>query len=104
MTTDDFRRDLTAICKAADSGYLLQVVREGSGEPLAEKDLSHWPDWPTFPADAAHAAGCELVMLGYMIWPDTATSDSLIGWRPLQGQQAWSAKVGTFDQLQAAGI
>ncbi len=74
MTTDDFR-------------------------PLAEKDLSHRPDWPTFPADAAHAAGCELVMLGYMIWPDTATSDSLIGRRPLQGRQAWSAKVGTFDQL-----
>lgn len=104
MTTDDPRPDLTAICKAADSGYLLQVVHEDGGEPLAEKDLSHWPDWPAFPADAAHAAGCELVMLGYMIWPDSATSDTLLGWRPLRGQQAWSAKVGTFDQLQAAGI
>ncbi|MFE6904094.1 hypothetical protein ACFVFJ_46110 [Streptomyces sp. NPDC057717] len=91
MTTDELRRDLTAICKAADSGYLLQVVREGSGEPLAEKDLSHWPDWPTFPFDAAHAAGCELVMLGYMIWPDTVTS-GLIGWHPLPGQKAWSAR------------
>ncbi|MFI9781421.1 hypothetical protein ACIHCV_43650 [Streptomyces sp. NPDC051956] len=104
MTTDEVRRDLTAICKAADSGYLLQVVREGSCEPLAEKDLSHWPDWPTFRADAARAAGCELVMRGYMIWPDTVTSDSLMGSRPLPGRQAWSAKVGTFAQLQAASM
>ncbi|MDQ1013121.1 hypothetical protein QFZ82_007606 [Streptomyces sp. V4I23] len=104
MTTENCRRDLTAICKAADSGYLLQVVRDGSCEPLAEKDLAHWPDWPTFPADAAHAAGCELVMLGYMIWPDSITPDSLLGWCPVPGQRAWSAKVGTFAQLHAAGI
>ncbi|WP_328929741.1 hypothetical protein OG429_37635 [Streptomyces sp. NBC_00190] len=104
MTTENCRRDLTAVCKSADSGYLLQVVREGSCEPLAEKDLSHWPDWPIFPFDAAHAAGCELVLLGYMIWPDSVTPDSLIGWRPVPGQQAWSATVGTFAQLQDAGI
>ena len=104
MATENCRRDLTAICKAADSGYLLQVVRDDGFEPLAEKHLSHWPDWPTFPVDAAHAAGCELVMLGYMIWPDTVTPDSLIGWRAVPDQQAWSAKVGTFAQVQAAGI
>ncbi|MFD7626650.1 hypothetical protein ACFV7Q_11555 [Streptomyces sp. NPDC059851] len=104
MTTENLHRDLTALCKATDSGYLLQVVREGSSEPLAEKDLSHWPDWPAFPADAAHAAGCELVVLGYMIWPDTLTPDSLLGWHPLPDQQGWSAQVGSFAQLQAAGI
>ncbi|WP_455361406.1 hypothetical protein [Streptomyces sp. SYSU K21746] len=63
MTTENCRRDLTAICKAGDSGSLLQVLRDGSFESLAGKDLSHWPDWPTFPVDAAHAAGYELVML-----------------------------------------
>ncbi|CAD5911510.1 protein of unknown function [Streptomyces sp. KY75] len=76
MTTESGTRDLTAICAAADSGYILHVVRAGHSEPLAEKDLSHWPDWPTFPFDAAHAAGAELIMLGYMIWPDSITSDS----------------------------
>ncbi|MEV7642967.1 hypothetical protein AB0O32_23820 [Streptomyces rubiginosohelvolus] len=54
-------------------------MREGSSELLAEKDLTHWPDWPAFPVDAAHAAGSELVMLGYMIWPDSITPDSLLG-------------------------
>ncbi|MFD5342233.1 hypothetical protein ACFWJY_00300 [Streptomyces anulatus] len=101
MTTEDFRPDLTAICKAADSGYLLQVVRDGSSEPLAETDLTHWPDWPTFPVDAAHAAGSELVMLGYLIWPDSVTADSLLGWWPVPEQRAWAAKVGTLDQLRA---
>ncbi|WP_438319589.1 hypothetical protein ACSHWO_36480 (plasmid) [Streptomyces sp. HUAS TT3] len=80
------------------------IAGQGSGEPLAEKDLPHWPDWPVFPADAAHAAGCELVMLGYMIWPDTLTPDTLMGRRPLPDQKAWSAQVGDFAQLQAAGI
>ena len=104
MRTENCRRDLTAVCVAADSGYVLQVIRDGSCESLAEKDLSHWPDWPTFPLEAAHAAGCELVMLGYMIWPDSITPDSLIGWRAVPDQQAWSAEVGTFAQLQADGI
>ncbi|WP_037864300.1 hypothetical protein [Streptomyces sp. NRRL S-340] len=104
MTTENACRDLTALCKAADSGYLLQVVGDGSSAPLAEKALSHWPDWPAFPIEAAHAAGCELIMLGYMLWPDTVTPDSLIGWRAVPDQQAWSAKVGTLAQLQAAGI
>ncbi|MFD8609560.1 hypothetical protein [Streptomyces sp. NPDC059631] len=104
MTTENARRDLTAVCKAAGSGYLLQVVRDSSSEPLAETDLSHWPDWPAFPIEAAHAAGSELIMLGYMLWPDAVTPDSLIGWRAVPGQQAWSAKVGTLAQLQAAGI
>ncbi|MYR60158.1 hypothetical protein GTY54_29305 [Streptomyces sp. SID625] len=104
MTTENACPDLTAICKAADSGYLLQVVRDGSSEPVAEKDLSHWPDWPAFTFEAAHAAGCELIMLGYMLWPDTVTPDSLIGWRAVPDQQAWSAQVGTLAQLQAAGI
>ncbi|WP_331735681.1 hypothetical protein OG333_37255 (plasmid) [Streptomyces anulatus] len=101
MTTENFQPDLTAICKAADSGYLLHVVRDGSSEPLAEKDLTHWPDWPTFPVDAAHAAGSELVMLGYLIWPDSVTADSLLGWWPMPEQRAWAAKVGTLDQLRA---
>ncbi|WP_331757013.1 hypothetical protein OG582_39555 (plasmid) [Streptomyces anulatus] len=51
--------------------------------------------------DAAHTAGCELVMLGYLIWPDSVTAESLLGWWPVPGQRAWSAKVGTLDQLQA---
>ncbi|MFE8975868.1 hypothetical protein ACFYM7_20920 [Streptomyces cyaneofuscatus] len=104
MTTESGTRDLTAICAAADSGYILHVVRAGHSEPLAEKDLSHWPDWPTFPFDAAHAAGAELIMLGYMIWPDSITSDSLLGWRPVPEGQAWSAQVATLDQLHEAGI
>ncbi|MCX5309796.1 hypothetical protein [Streptomyces sp. NBC_00154] len=78
MTTENCRRDLTAICEAADSGNLLHEVRDGSFEPLAEKDLSHRPDWPT--------------------------PDSLIGWHAVPDQQAWSTKVGTFAQLQAAGF
>jgi hypothetical protein len=104
MTTENCRRELTAVCKAANSGCLLQVVQDGSFGPLAEKDLSHWSDWPTFPVDAAHAAGCELVMLGHLIWPDAGTPDSLIGRRAVPDQQARSAKAGTFDPLQTAGI
>ncbi|MFG3252564.1 hypothetical protein [Streptomyces sp. NPDC048172] len=102
MTTEG--RDLTAVCQAAESGYVLRVMREGSSEPLAEKDLSHWPDWPVFPPDAAAAAGCELVMLGYMIWPDTVTPDSLIGWHRVPGERAWTAHVASPSQLRAAGL
>nr|WP_024127900.1 hypothetical protein [Streptomyces sp. 14R-10]AHF46174.1 hypothetical protein pZL1.9 [Streptomyces sp. 14R-10] len=104
MTTESACGDLVATCTAADSGYMLRVVRDGSSEPLAEKDLTHWPDWPVFPVDAAHAAGSELVMLGYMIWPDSITPDSLLGWQPVTEERGWSARVGTFDQLQDAGI
>ncbi len=43
-------------------------------------------------------------MLGYMIWPDTVTPDSLIGWRRVPDERAWSAKVATFAELQAHGI
>lgn len=104
MTTESARRDLTATCTAADSGYILRVVREGSSELLAEKDLTHWPDWPAFPVDAAHAAGSELVMLGHMIWPDSITPDSLLGWQPVPDGRGWSARVGTFEQLRGAGM
>ncbi|WP_097990552.1 hypothetical protein [Streptomyces sp. f51] len=104
MTTESARRDLTATCTAADSGYILRVVREGSSELLAEEDLTHWPDWPAFPVDAAHAAGSELVMLGYMIWPGSITPDSLLGWRPVPDGRGWSARVGTFEQLRDAGM
>ncbi|KIZ15673.1 hypothetical protein [Streptomyces natalensis] len=103
MTTET-RRDLTAVCKAAQSGYVLQVVRDGSSQPLAEKELHNWPDWPEFPPAAAAAAGSEIVMLGYMIWPDTVTPDSLIGWRCVPNERAWSAKVATFAELQAHGF
>lgn len=78
---------VTANCTAADSGYILRLVRDGSSEPLAEKDLTHWPDWPAFSFEAAHAAGCELVMLGCMIWPDSITPDSLLGWQPVPGDE-----------------
>lgn len=104
MTTESARRDLTATCTAADSGYILRVVREGSSEFLAEEDLTHWPGWPDFPVDAAHAAGGELVMRGYMIWPDSITPDSLLGWRPVPDGRGWSARVGTFEQLRDAGM
>ncbi|MGC5533687.1 hypothetical protein [Streptomyces sp. SR-10] len=40
-------------------------------------------------------------MLGYLIWPDSLTAESLLGWWPVPGQRVWSAKVGTVDQLQA---
>ncbi len=43
-------------------------------------------------------------MLGYMIWPDSITPDSLLGWRPVPEGRGWSARVGTFDQLQEEGI
>ncbi|EPH41039.1 hypothetical protein ABT390_34080 [Streptomyces aurantiacus] len=96
-------RDLTAVCAAAHSGYVLRVIRDGSLQPLAEKELPGWPDWPAFPAEAAAAAGCELVLLGYMIWPDTVTPDSLIGWHPVPDARAWSAQVATFADLLAHG-
>ncbi|MEV1042378.1 hypothetical protein AB0J01_38065 [Streptomyces sp. NPDC050204] len=102
MPTED-RRALTAVCVAAPSGYVLRVIGDGDCQPLAEKELPDWPDWPEFPPAAAHAAGCELVMLGYMIWPDTVTSDSLIGWRRVPDKQAWSATIGSFQDLQAHG-
>lgn len=104
MTNELARRDLTAVCKAADRGYRLQVVCDGSDEPLAEKELPDWPDWPVFPPEAAHAAGSELLLLGYMIRPDTVTADSLIGWHSLPDQRAWVAAVGSFDQLRASGV
>ncbi|MFI8875760.1 hypothetical protein [Streptomyces sp. NPDC055243] len=102
MSTED-RHDLTAFCTAAQTGYVLQVIRDGDAQPVAEKELFGWPDWPEFPPAAAHAAGCELVMLGYMIWPDTVTPDSLIGWRRVPGKQAWSATIGSFQELQKHG-
>ncbi|MEW1613107.1 MULTISPECIES: hypothetical protein [unclassified Streptomyces] len=43
-------------------------------------------------------------MLGYMIWPDSIAPDSLLGWQPVLEGRGWSARVGTFDQLQDAGI
>ncbi|MEU4266085.1 hypothetical protein ACYCCF_30380 [Streptomyces argenteolus] len=104
MTAENDKQALTAICKAANSGYLLQVIADGSFDPVVEKDLSHWPDWPTFPAEAAHAAGCELVLLGYMVRPETVTADSLMGWHAVPDQRAWSAKVGSFAEMRAAGI
>ncbi|MFJ1742635.1 hypothetical protein ACIOG4_28665 [Streptomyces microflavus] len=103
MTSESSRRALTAICKAAEHGYTLQVFRDGSDEPLGEKQLSGWPGWPVFPPEAAHAAGSELLQLGYMIWPDTVTADSLMGWHSLPDRRAWTAAVGDFDQLLASG-
>ncbi|MCC3655816.1 hypothetical protein LIX60_31025 [Streptomyces sp. S07_1.15] len=102
MTTEK-RHDLTAVCRAAQKGWVLQVVQQGSAQPVAERELHQWPDWPEFPPDAAAAAGCELVMLGYMIRPDTVTPDSLIGWHRVPNERAWSATVATFADLQAHG-
>ncbi|MGW3497141.1 hypothetical protein [Streptomyces sp. NPDC001020] len=55
------------------------------------------------PPAAATTAGTELVKPGYMIRPDTVTSDSLIWWR-VPNEWAWSAKAATFADLQAHGI
>lgn len=107
MTEEHTRRDLTAVCQAAETGYILQVRREGVEKPLAEKDLTHWPDYPAFPFEAAHAAGCELIMLRYMIWPDTilpVVPGVLAGWRHHPEERAWVAQVGSFEQMKAAGI
>ncbi|MBC9715773.1 hypothetical protein H9Y04_24840 [Streptomyces sp. TRM66268-LWL] len=107
MTDDQDRRDLIAVCSAAATGYVLQVRRADEEGVLAEKDLSHWPDYPAFPFDAAHAAGRELIRLGYMIWPDTvlpAVAGAVVGWRHDVDQRAWVAQVGSVEQLRAAGI
>ncbi|MFG3260582.1 hypothetical protein [Streptomyces sp. NPDC048172] len=102
---DPTRRDLTAVCRAAeDGGYVLQVMRDGSDLPLVERDLSYWPDWPAFPPEAGYEAGCQLVLCGIVIWPDTMTPDSVYGWRPVPGQRAWSAQVAGHGQLEAAGF
>lgn len=74
--------------------------RKAAGQSVAsvaQKDLSHWPDWPTFPVDAAHAAGCELVMLGYVIWPDTVAPDSLFGDGPVPQTPPWSTSEAAAD-------